>query len=172
LFGQPGASATRVVLLHGGYPYVSQAAALAWMAALSEQTDVVTPQLIPAQNGDEVVTAVINDHPLNVDAVTFVSGCTAEERPEAVGFDQLGRITAAMHDHVQGWAAPDYFTRFSWDAETMIGPDGRWGNWRHAPGLTKTDEAVVERAATEMQRRLAEFGCALLDLLLEAGMCL
>ena len=133
---------------------------LAWMAALSEQTDVVTPQLIPAQNGDEVVTAVINDHPLNVDAVTFVSGCTAEERPEAVGFDQLGRITAAMHDHVQGWAAPDYFTRFSWDAETMIGPDGRWGNWRHAPGLTKTDEAVVERAATEMQRRLAEFGCA------------
>ena len=61
---------------------------LAWMAALREQTDVVTPQLIPAQNGDEVVTAVINDHPLNVDAVTFVSGCTAEERPEAVGFDQ------------------------------------------------------------------------------------
>jgi Ser/Thr protein kinase RdoA (MazF antagonist) len=133
---------------------------LAWMAALREQTDVVTPCLIPARDGSEVVTAVYNDLPLNVDAVTFVSGCTAEERPEAVGFDQLGRITAAMHDHVRGWQAPDYFTRFSWDADSMIGPDGRWGDWRHAPGLTAADAAVLERTATELGARLAEFGCS------------
>ena len=132
---------------------------LAWMAALREQTDVVTPRLIPARDGSEVVTAVHDDLPLNVDAVTFVSGCTAEERPEAVGFDQLGRITAAMHDHVAQWQAPDYFTRFSWDADTMIGPDGRWGDWRHAPGLTTADAAVLERTATELGIRLAEFGC-------------
>lgn len=131
---------------------------LAWMAALRTQTDVVTPELIPAQNGDEVVTVVLGDHPINVDAVTFVAGCTAEDKPEAVGFDQLGYLTAVMHDHVDGWAAPNYFTRFSWTAEEMIGPQGRWGNWRHAPGLTAADEAVVERAATELQRRLAEFG--------------
>src|SRR6476619_862909 len=45
---------------------------LAWMAALREQTDVVTPRLIPAGDGRDVVAAVLNDHPLNVDAVTFV----------------------------------------------------------------------------------------------------
>ncbi len=133
---------------------------LAWMAALREQTDVVTPQLITAHDGSEVVTGVRNDQPLHVDAVTFISGCTAEEKPDAVGFDQLGRITAVMHDHVQGWTAPDYFTRFSWDAETMISPQARWGNWRHAPGLTDTGEAVVERAAAQLWRRLAEFGGA------------
>lgn len=133
---------------------------LAWMAGLREQTDVVTPQLVPAHDGNEVVTAALNDHPLNVDAVTFVSGCTAEERPEAVGFDQLGRITAAMHDHVRDWRAPDFFTRFDWTAETMIGPEGRWGNWRHAPGLTDADEAICERAAARLQQRLAEFGTA------------
>jgi len=133
---------------------------LAWMAALREQTDVVTPQLIGAGDGSEVVTVVRNEHPLNVDAVTFVPGCTAEEKPEAVGFDQLGRITAALHDHVRDWAAPDYFTRFSWNTDTMIGPEGRWGNWRHAPGLTDADEAVIERAAAELERKLAEFGCA------------
>jgi Ser/Thr protein kinase RdoA (MazF antagonist) len=133
---------------------------LAWMAALREQTDVVTPQLIPARDGSEVVTVVRRDHPLNVDAVTFVPGCTAEERPEAVGFDQLGRITAAMHDHVRDWDPPHYFTRFSWDADSMIGPEGRWGNWRHAPGLTEADEAVLERTTAELHRRLNEFGCA------------
>lgn len=133
---------------------------LAWMAALREQTDVVTPRLVPAVDDSEVVTVVRNDHPLNVDAVTFVSGCTAEERPEAVGFDQLGRITAAMHDQVRNWRAPNYFTRFTWDADTMIGTDGRWGNWRHAPGLTTAGEAVIERAAAELTGRLAEFGYA------------
>lgn len=133
---------------------------LAWMAALREQTDVVTPQLIPARDGRDVVAAVLNDHPLNVDAVTFVPGCTAEERPDAVGFDQLGRITAAMHDHVRGWQAPPFFTRFTWDADTMIGPQGRWGNWREAPGLTSADEAVIDRAADQIRRRLSEFGCA------------
>jgi Ser/Thr protein kinase RdoA (MazF antagonist) len=129
------------------------------MAALRHQTDVVTPQLIPAEDGSEVVTVVRNDLPLNVDAVTFVAGCTAEEMPDAVGFDQLGRITAVMHDHVRSWEAPDYFTRFSWDVDTMIGPDGRWGNWRHAPALTDADEALIARAATTLQRRLTEFGC-------------
>jgi Ser/Thr protein kinase RdoA (MazF antagonist) len=131
---------------------------LAWMAALREQTDVVTPELVAAQDGSEVVTTVRNELPLNVDAVTFVPGCTAEEKQEAVGFDQLGLITAVMHDHVADWAAPDYFTRFSWDAASMIGPDGRWGNWRDAPGLTDADEAVLERTTARIEQRLDEFG--------------
>ncbi len=133
---------------------------LAWMAALREQTDVVTPRLIPARDGADVVTAVLNDHPLNVDAVTFVPGCTAEECPAAVGFDQLGRITAAMHDHVRDWQAPQDFTRFDWTAETMVGPHGRWGNWRNAPGLTPAGESAIERAVAQLQLKLAEFGTA------------
>lgn len=133
---------------------------LAWMASLREQTEVVTPQLIPARDGSEVVSAVRGEQSLHVDAVTFIPGCTAEERPEAVGFDQLGRITAVMHNHVADWDAPGYFTRFSWDADTMLGPQARWGNWRHAPGLTDADEAVVERAAEQVSRRLSGFGCA------------
>ena len=110
---------------------------LAWMAALREQTDVVTPHLIPAQRRQRGGDGRINDHPLNVDAVTFVSGCTAEE---TAGGGRLRRSSAASPRPCttmsRGWQAPDYFTRFSWDADTMIGPDGRWGNWRHAPGLT------------------------------------
>src|SRR3954466_7940545 len=49
---------------------------LAWMAALREEPDVVRPCLIPPRGGTEVVTAVYTDLPLNVDAVTFVSGRT------------------------------------------------------------------------------------------------
>jgi Ser/Thr protein kinase RdoA (MazF antagonist) len=132
---------------------------LKWMAALREQTQVVTPEPIPARDGSDVVAATVAGSTLHVDAVTFIVGCTAEEQPDVVGFDELGRITAAMHQHVQSWAAPDYFTRFSWDVEATLGREARWGNWRHAPGLTAPDEAIVERAAAEVGRRLTEFGC-------------
>jgi Ser/Thr protein kinase RdoA (MazF antagonist) len=131
---------------------------LKWMAALREQTPVVTPELIPARDGSDVVAATVAGNTLHVDAVTFISGCTAEEQPDVVGFDELGRITAAMHGHVKSWTAPDYFTRFRWDVDATIGRQARWGNWRHAPGLTATDEAIVERAAAEVGRRLTEFG--------------
>jgi Ser/Thr protein kinase RdoA (MazF antagonist) len=132
---------------------------LNWMAALRDQAGVATPHLIPARDGSEVVAATVAGNTLHVDAVTFITGCTAEEQPDAVGFDELGRITAAMHDHVQGWAAPEYFTRFRWDVDATLGREARWGNWRHAPGLTLPDQAIVESAAAEVGHRLTEFAC-------------
>lgn len=132
---------------------------LAWMSALRDQTTVLTPRLIPAVDGREVVIAAVDGQALHVDAVTFVPGCTAEEKPDAVGFDELGRITAAMHDHVQGWTPPAQFTRFRWDLVTMLSPLARWGDWRNAPNLADDDAALIELAATRIQHRLTEFGC-------------
>jgi Ser/Thr protein kinase RdoA (MazF antagonist) len=132
---------------------------LSWMASLRAQTPVMTPELIRARDGSDVVTAAVGDNTLHVDAVTFIAGCTAEEDPDAVGFDELGRLTAVMHDHVQSWPAPEYFTRFRWDVDATLGPSARWGNWRRAPGLTAPDTDVIERAAAEVGRRLTEFGC-------------
>jgi Ser/Thr protein kinase RdoA (MazF antagonist) len=133
---------------------------LAWMKALRAETQVVTPHLIQALDGAEVVSATADGVSVHVDAVTFVPGCTAEDAPHAVGFDELGRLTAIMHEHVQGWAAPEYFTRFRWDLDTMLRPQARWGNWRDVPGLTETGAEVITRAAAEIDRRLTEFGCA------------
>ena len=131
---------------------------LSWMAALRTETPVATPELIRALDGSDVVAAVMGEDMLHVDAVSFVEGCTAEENPAAVGFDELGRLCAHMHDHVARWGAPDYFTRFRWDVEATLGPEARWGNWREAPGLTPDGAAVVERAAAQVADALTEFG--------------
>lgn len=132
---------------------------LAWMQALRTETSVTTPELIPARDGTDVVVAEADGATLHVDAVTFVPGCTAEEDPDAVGFDELGRITAVMHDHARRWGAPTGFTRFRWDLETILGPAARWGNWRLAPGLTDSDRSWVQRAADDITAELTEFGC-------------
>lgn len=131
---------------------------LAWMQALRTETSVVTPELVAARDGTDVIVTEIGGDALHVDAVTFVAGCTAEEDPEAVGFDELGRLTAVMHEHARNWTFPAGFTRFRWDLETTLGPQARWGNWRLAPGLTDADLAVIERAADGITAKLSEFG--------------
>jgi Ser/Thr protein kinase RdoA (MazF antagonist) len=132
---------------------------LSWMKALRTETSVTTPELICAQDGSDVVSAVVDDAVLHVDAVSYIRGCTAEEDPDAVGFDELGRLTAMMHDHARHWSAPAGFTRFRWDLETILGPQARWGNWRLAPGLTEQDRNWIGRAAADIGNRLTEFGC-------------
>ena len=132
---------------------------LAWMKALRTETPVATPELIRARDGSDVVAAEVDGSVLHVDAVSYVSGCTAEEDPDAVGFDELGRLTAIMHDHARHWTAPPGFTRFRWDLETILGPQARWGNWRLAPGLTEQDRDWIGRAAADISDRLTQFGC-------------
>lgn len=132
---------------------------LSWMTALREETGVLTPHLILADDASDVVSATVGTDTLHVDAVTFVPGCTAEEAPEVIGFDELGRLSALMHDHVGRWTPPEYFTRFRWDLATMLYPGARWGNWRDAPGLTETGAEVIARAAAVIDSRLTEFGC-------------
>ncbi|MCX2928677.1 phosphotransferase [Mycobacterium sp. CVI_P3] len=132
---------------------------LAWMQALRTETSVTTPELVTARDGTDVVVAEVDGDTLHVDAVTFVAGCTAEEDPEAVGFDELGRITAVMHSHARNWTFPSGFTRFRWDLDTILGPQARWGNWRLAPGLADPDRVLIQRAADDVAAKLTEFGC-------------
>jgi Ser/Thr protein kinase RdoA (MazF antagonist) len=129
------------------------------MKALRTETSVITPELVPATDGADLVAAEVDGAVLHVDAVGFVPGCTAEEDPDAVGFDELGRITAVMHQHSRTWTPPAEFTRFSWDLETILGPEARWGDWRLAPGLTGTDRDAIQRASDHITTRLTEYGC-------------
>lgn len=133
---------------------------LAWMSALSCETCVLTPGLISAVDGRRVVIAELGDTSLHIDAVTFVPGCTAEEDPGSVGFDEVGRITAVMHGHARNWSAPREFTRFRWDLDTILGPKARWGDWRLAPGLSTEDRRWIQLAVDQIVMLLTKFGCA------------
>lgn len=131
---------------------------LAWMSALRHETGVKTPDLVRSRAGEQVVAATVGDRALHVDAVSFIPGCTAEEAPEAVGFEALGELAAQMHEHAMSWTQPAEFTRFRWDMDTMVGPQGRWGNWRDAAGLTETDTRSIEGALSVIADRITEFG--------------
>lgn len=132
---------------------------LAWMSALRAETPVVTPELVRARNGSEVIAVGVDGITLHVDAMGFVPGCTAEETSGVVGYGKLGQLTAHMHHHAQGWRLPPGFTRFRWDLDSMFGPQARWGDWRQAPGLTDADREAVDAAVRDIIGRLSEYGC-------------
>lgn len=131
---------------------------LAWMSALRHQTSVRTPELVTARSGEKVVTAAVGDRTLHVDAVSHIAGCTAEDATDIVGFAELGELAAQMHEHALAWPQPSGFTRFRWDVDTMVGPAGRWGDWRAAAGLTPAEQETIERALSVLAQRLDEFG--------------
>jgi Ser/Thr protein kinase RdoA (MazF antagonist) len=131
---------------------------LAWMSALRRETGVKTPGPVASRTGEQVVAATVAGRTLHVDAVGFVPGCTAEEAPDAIGFEALGALAAQMHEHAAAWRRPAGFTRFRWDMDAMVGPRGRWGNWRDAAGLTEADQRGIERALGEIADRIADFG--------------
>ncbi|MUL49322.1 phosphotransferase [Mycobacterium sp. CBMA293] len=131
---------------------------LDWMESLRLTSSITTPQVIPAPDGRRVVEARVGDETCLVDLFTFVEGTIAEDDASDISFSELGAITAALHDHVQQWQRPEAFTRFSWDLETMLGPAGRWGNWRHAPALSADDAAIIEEAERKVIDRLTDYG--------------
>ncbi len=131
---------------------------LAWMSALRQHTSVRTPQLVTARSGEQVVAAAVGHRMLHVDAVSYIAGCTAEDATDIVGFADLGELAAQMHEHALSWPQPSGFTRFRWDVDTMVGPAGRWGDWRAATGLTRADQDSIERALAVIAQRLGEFG--------------
>lgn len=58
-------------------------------------------------------------------------------------FEQLGAVTASMHEQASRWRPPDGFGRPSLDADGFMGRAPHWGPfWRH-PSLTSGERRLV-----------------------------
>ena len=133
---------------------------LDWMDSVRRGSSIRTPQVIAAADGRRVVEVRIGDDVRLVDMFTFVPGTIAEDDASDISFGDLGAITATLHEHVRQWTPPPAFTRFRWDLDTMLGADGRWGNWRDAPSLSTADADTIEKAEREVIDRLVHYGTA------------
>ncbi|GAB2640886.1 phosphotransferase [Gordonia jinhuaensis] len=133
---------------------------LDWMTALRRDTGIATAQVVPALSGERVIDVRPGGSEVSrfVSAFGFIEGATAEERPDAIGYRDLGEITATMHDHVRSWTVPQHFSRFRWDLSTTLGAAGRWGRWQDAPGMTPEYAAAIAPAVRLVASRLRDYG--------------
>lgn len=81
---------------------------------------------------------------------------TTDVDPRA--FQQLGQITARLHQHSKQWQPPAGFQRIIWDHHTMTSAESHWGRWQDAPNLNPADHGVVEQAISQVGAAMTQFG--------------
>ncbi len=132
---------------------------LDWLEALRRGGVVAVPAVRPAGDGERVVTVDVDGTPRYVVRFEKVAGAHPSEQLLAEkDFHELGRITAALHQHSRQWRRPVSFDRFAWDWECSLGAMPRWGRWQDSVGVGSAEYSVLERAQALLQKRLREYG--------------
>lgn len=128
---------------------------LQWIDAITTETDVKTPAPIRGTDGEFTQSLRgPNSAAWTAVAFEFAEGRILEDHDaDAKHFTQIGRITAALHQHSRGWRRPPGFMRFNWESNDMVGPTARWGDWRSAD-LSDADRRMMLEAQRAAQRVL------------------
>jgi len=142
------------------------ASELAWMDALRADAGVRTPRVLPASDGRQVVTVAEAGGPAaaarHCVRFEFLPGTEPGGEPEGrlTGrhFEELGEITARMHQHAKQWQRPAWFTRFHWDYQAAFGHQARWGRWQDGIGVGPAERQVLTRLDDTLRARLKTFG--------------
>lgn len=135
---------------------------LAWLDALTAQ-GIAVPHAIAAADGQRVLSLAL-DADLHPDtqryAVLFdwIEGSMPTVEVSPIAFQQLGEITARLHQHSKHWQVPEKFQRIIWNHDSMVGAHGHWGDWRNAPHLNLKDHDMVEACIVEIKQQLHDFG--------------
>jgi len=133
---------------------------LEWLAALRAQTDLRLPRVIPGGNGRLVQTLrPAGEAPRHAVMFAFEPGLEPQFGAGLVGlFETLGRYAAIAHRHALGFRPSPLFSRPVWNAAAILDPDGLWGDWRRAPGVTGTIASRLAALDAQLRARLATYG--------------
>lgn len=129
---------------------------LAWLEAITDQTDIPVPRPIPGADG-EIVQEVAPDRFAALFA--FERGeAPSEEGDLTAIFNTLGRYAATLHKHVGEWKQPEKFVRPIWDAAGILEPDAPWGDWRKAPNADGETRDTLEALDGRLREDLRAYG--------------
>ncbi|WP_375450343.1 phosphotransferase enzyme family protein [uncultured Devosia sp.] len=133
---------------------------LAWLLALRHDTGLPVPCPIAGSDGKLLQSFSSDGHEPRL-AVLFAH--VPGQEPSASGdlaglFAALGGFAARMHRHAMAWSRPPGFSRQVWSAKHILAPDGLWGDWRTAPGVTPELSAVLDRVDSALRQQLAAYG--------------
>jgi len=129
---------------------------LAWLEAITDQTDIPVPRPIPGADG-EIVQEVAPDRFAALFA--FERGTPPDEEGDLTTlFATLGRYAAMLHRHVSQWDQPEKFMRPIWDAAGILDSDGPWGDWRKAPHAEGETRDTLEALDGRLREDLRAYG--------------
>ncbi len=135
---------------------------LVWMAAVSKNGTKV-PEPFLSQAG--VYLHQVDG--FQVDILSWLNGATFRQAVDSWStvrllpvYFSLGQEMAKFHKGMDGWRAPEEFTRWSWDREGLLGEAPIWGRFWENPTLTTDDRKLLEafRAKADADLKSLETG--------------
>ena len=132
---------------------------LDWMQALRLEASVRTPKVLASIDGRRVVPIrePRTGNQRQCVMFEFLDGVAPQEQ-DLDSFEQLGSLTARMHQHARNWSMPRHFSRFHWDFDSAFGSTCRWGRWQDGIGVGIEEGRILQRLEDTLKRRLLLFG--------------
>jgi Ser/Thr protein kinase RdoA (MazF antagonist) len=133
---------------------------LAWLKALNGHSKVFAAQPIPGRDGDDLYALEHASVPEPRYAAMFEFLPGQEPDPSDLGsFEQLGAVTAHLHEHVQTWPEASTLSRHTWDLDSMFfRPKPLWGRWQDGLGVRGERAALLDKLAEHLRDRLSWYG--------------
>ena len=128
-------------------------AELAWLDALSSAENIRVSRVRMTTNGNAIVMASLREveHELPVSILEWMPGRTIGDEKTAQHFEELGRMTAALHRHAQTWAPSVSLDRPSYDSNTVFLMDI---DERLSEMLGSDEATSINLALSTLRRRL------------------
>ncbi|WP_216828742.1 phosphotransferase enzyme family protein [Alkalihalobacterium elongatum] len=135
---------------------------LVWLQFIDRNSPLNVSLPIAGENGKYVQSIQFGKEQFYCTMFTFLEGDAPDENKESDlirNFESLGEITAHLHDNsIKFCQSAKTLTRLTWDYETILGENPKWGRWQDGLGMTPKREELFEKVSTKIKARLKNFG--------------
>ncbi|MBL8094736.1 MAG: phosphotransferase [Anaerolineales bacterium] len=124
---------------------------LAWLAALTRDTDLIVPEPVATRNGQRVITAGAGPDARFCVLFKWVPGRVVGERVTAGLLREAGSALARLHDHAERFKPRGAFSTTRLDRAWPFGAPDMLSHDRRLPGWPKARRALLLEAAARVQ---------------------
>lgn len=138
-------------------------AEILWLREIKNYTPLIVADPIRSQTGAyvQIISSWMINSTYACVMYEFLEGTAPDETNEDEILKQyvdLGETAAYLHRHVKMWNETRYLKRFTWDYESMIGGNARWGHWSEAKDLTPGNKKLFQKTSEIIAARLDHYG--------------
>ncbi|MCC3372326.1 phosphotransferase enzyme family protein [Cohnella sp. REN36] len=144
-----------------GYSEVEQMSEITWLNALNRETDVIVPQPVATSDGQPLV--IVSDSRWGVKprvCVLFrwIPGSLPNKKLTPTLVEQMGQVTAKLHNHAESFAPAGKFVRPDWGWERLFGADSVFASDKAGRHLTSDETDIFAQAGDRIRDALKNQG--------------
>lgn len=135
---------------------------LIWLKSIDEHSSINVSLPILGGNSEYIQVVKLENTQYYCTIFTFLKGNAPDEDKESElirQFENLGEITAQLHEHSVNYGAKLHdISRLSWNYETILGKEPKWGRWQDGLAITPERAELFQKVSQKIQFRLNSFG--------------